>query len=342
MAEPNTDKLADWEVLRLIRLKCRRASRDIAAVYDRAGADYIAYADGRPEQLFSFTGAHAYADRRLWLLLEDKLKKLRATGATSVRILDAGCGPATWLRRIVTEACRLGFTSVAARGFDVSATQIETGRRLTCGLAELSGVDLTLETADLLQPLSDPDHSVDITLCLYSVLSHLPVSLLPQVAAEFARVTRGDFITTVRSIGSTPTVFVDSIEHARYFKLDYEHDRCDIEFGNGRRVAVGFHLFTAGELRACFVDHFDIEDVLGLDIFHNRFLPDRRWNPASVVIGDELIDQLAPLEERYARDPRFIERATHLLLVGHRRSKPALHRKLRRSMVHALATQPDT
>jgi hypothetical protein len=42
--------------------------------------------------------------RRFWTLLEAKLTDSRATSGSSISILDAGCGPGTWLRRLVTRA----------------------------------------------------------------------------------------------------------------------------------------------------------------------------------------------------------------------------------------------
>jgi SAM-dependent methyltransferase len=276
----------------------RISSRLAAAVYNQAGNDYVNYADGDPERLFCFGGPHAYADRQLWSEIEKKLGALRATGVSSITVLDAGCGPGTWLRRVVTHAHRLGFSKISARGFDVAVAQIQAARRL------------------LLDPLSEPEASVDITLCLYSVLSHLPVLDLPKVVSEFARVTRGYFITTVRSIGSAPTAFVDSIEEAKHFKLDHRLDRCEVEFRNGCHIAVNFHLFAAHELKDLFQPLFGIEGLRGLDIFHTRFLPGRRWNPASVLFDERLMLELAQLEETYAADPQFMARATHLLLVG--------------------------
>jgi len=299
----------------------RPPAETVAEVYNQAGDSYVAYADGDPTQLFSFEGQHAYADRRLWSVLTKKLSALRATGATAVSILDAGCGPGTWLRRLVTQADLLGFSRITARGFDVAAAQIETERRVSRDLAARPGVDLTFEVADLSGPLPEADASVDIALCLYSVLSHLPVASLPAIAAEFSRVTRGHFITTVRAVGSTPTVFVDSIENARHFKLDHQLDRCEVELRGGRRMAVDFHLFCERELRDCFAVWFDIEDLSGLDIFLNRFLPDARWNPASLRADRHMLDHLAQLEETFARTPGFIEHATHLLLVGRRRAR---------------------
>ena len=122
--------------------------------------------------------------------LEAKLTHLRATGATSIKILDAGCGLGTWLRRLVTRAHAI------------------------CGM-------LTFDVA-------------------------------------------------------APTISVDSIEKARHFNHDSYRDRCEIELCNGRHIELNFHHVTASELRSCFVDHFDIEDWRGLDLFHNRFAPDPR------------------------------------------------------------------
>jgi len=157
---------------------------------------------------------------------------------------------------------------------------------------------------------------VDITLCLYSVLSHLPVTKLPRVATEIARVTKGHFVTTVRSTGSPPTAFVDSIEAARRFEMDHDLDRCEIEFHDGRRMALRFHLFTADELRSCFAEQFEIEDLCGLDIFHGRFSPDARWHPAAIGADPRFSNLLAQLEARWMHNSSFMARATHLMLVG--------------------------
>ena len=177
--------------------------------------------------------------------------------------------------------------------------------------------------------LPEADASVDLTLCLYSVLSHLPVGSLPKISAEVARVTSGHFIATVRSVGSTPTISVDSIEKARHFKHDNSRDRCEIELCDGRHIELSFHLFTAAELRSCFLDHFDIEDLRGLDLFHNRFAPDPRWNPATLVVDNQFSNELERLEKTYATSSGFMERATHLMLVARRRQTlfPSLERQ---------------
>jgi SAM-dependent methyltransferase len=241
---------------------------------------------------------------------------MRADGATTVRIVDAGCGPGTWLRRLVTAAVALGFSNISVRGFDIAETQIQTARKYSANLLDLPGVSIRFEVGDLTQPLKEEDQSVDILLSLYSVISHLPFDSLPMIAAEFGRVTKGHFITTVRSVGSQPTLFIDKIEKARHFNFDHKTDRYDIEFASGRRISFNAHLFSARELRDGFRNYFDIEDLCGLDIFHSRFVADQRWNPPSVVQDPFLPGALAKLEEAYARNPAVMERATHLLLVG--------------------------
>ena len=50
------------------------------------------------------------------------------------------------------------------------------------------------------------------------------------------------------------------------------------------------------------------------------FAPDARWNPATLDASEQLYRELACLEETFATDPNFIDRATHLLLVAHPRA----------------------
>jgi SAM-dependent methyltransferase len=296
------------------------ATDDVADIYNQAGDDYVSYADGDPSQPFSFVGMHAYADRCVWALLETKLADLRASGASSVRFLDAGCGPGTWLRRLVIRARALGFTSITARGFDIAQAQIQRARLAAQNLASLPGVNITFDVADLTDRLPEPDASVDITLCLYSALSHLPVARLADISTEMARVTSGHFVTTVRPIGSTPTAFVESVDNIRRLKQDHVRDRCEIDLSDGRRMSFGFHLFSAVELRNHFASCFDIEDMRGLDLFHSRFMPDPRWNPVFPPGAGQLAE-LERLEKTYATSPEFMERAAHLLLVARSRRR---------------------
>ena len=244
-----------------VRAVDNEATDDVADIYNRAGDNYVSYADGDPSQPFAFDGMHAYADRCVWAVLEKKLTDLRASGASSVRLLDAGCGPGTWLRRLVIRAHALGFSSITARGFDIAQAQIQRAQLASRNLADLPGVDLKFDVANLMDRLPESDASVDLTLCLYSALSHLHVASLKDISTEIARVTSGHLVTTVRPVGSTPTGFVDSVENVRRLKQDHVMDHCEIDISDGRRLAFGFHLFTAVELRDLFSRYFDIEDL---------------------------------------------------------------------------------
>jgi SAM-dependent methyltransferase len=87
--------------------------KNVADIYNQANDDYITYADGDPTQPFAFDGLHAYADRCVWAFLERKLAELRASCASAVSFLDAGCGPGTWLRRLVIRARALGLAGLS-------------------------------------------------------------------------------------------------------------------------------------------------------------------------------------------------------------------------------------
>jgi SAM-dependent methyltransferase len=293
--------------------------RAVVTAYNQAGDKYLAYADGDPGQLYAFDGQYAYGDRCVWELLDAKLRALRATGAASIRVLDLGCGPGTWLRRVVTQARALGFDSIAARGIDIADAQVRRARELAADLSGLPGVRLSFEVGDIFEPLAEADASADLCLCLCAVLNHIPAQDLPAVIAEIARVTSGYFITTVRAVGSTPTIYVEGIEQARRFRQNNRTDRLDVEFQNGRRTSFNSHLFGAADLRSLVASHLDVDDICGLDLFHGRFAADPRWNPRDTEINRQFSSELDQLEKAYCRDPEFIDHATHLLLVGRRR-----------------------
>jgi hypothetical protein len=110
------------------------------------------------------------------------------------------------------------------------------------------------------------------------------------------------------------------MEKVRQLKQDHGRNRCEIELCDGRRMAFNVHLFTASELRTFFASRFDIEDLRGLDLFHSRFSPDPRWNPARSRVDGPFSDELVRLEEEYATRREFMDRAVHLLLVARSRA----------------------
>lgn len=289
----------------------------IAAAYNEAGYRYSKYADGGGRELFAFEGRHAYGDRKTWEVMQSKLLALRAQGARQLRVADLGCGPGTWLCRIVTRARQMGFEDITAWGFDIADAQLSRARALSRGLAELPGVAITFGHGDLRDPIAVSD--CDITLCLHGVLNHIPPAELPQLLQRISDATRGYFIASVRAIGSTPTIYVDDVASALRFYQDNQLDRLDVEFANGRRASFQSHLFSHGELLRLAAAFFEVEGIRGVDLFHSRFAGDTRWNPAAATPLTRLTQELTRLEDKYCRDPGFVNHATQLLMEARSR-----------------------
>jgi SAM-dependent methyltransferase len=285
----------------------------IASAYNEAGYRYGKYADGSARNLFTFDGRHAYSDRKAWDLIEGRILELRARGVRNLRVLDIGCGPGTWLRRVVVRARQLGF-EITAQGIDIADAQVSRARALSRQLTDLDGVSLSFSYGDLRGKL--PSGNFDLCLCLFGVLNHVPAAELPDVFARVGAATNGYFIASVRAVGSTPTVYVDDVASALRFYQDNRIDRLDVEFSNGRRNRFASHLFSRAELVRLASVRFELDDVCGLDLFHGRFANDPRWNPPNSTMLGRLSQELARLEERYCRDPGFIDHATHLLITA--------------------------
>jgi len=286
-----------------------------AAAYDAAGRDYLAYADGDASQDFCFDGTYGFADREIWQRIERKLAQLAADGHHTLRVLDAGCGPGTWLRRVVLRARALGFKTVLAYGFDLSPVMVNLALAQAAGITTDS-ITLTYTQGDITGALPFEDHSFDLSLCLYGVLNHLPAAALAAVAAELARVTSDTMFVTVRAAGSQPTIYVDGLARARAFHQDNVNDWMDVDLEDGRRLGFRSHLFTAADLQALFEPHLATTTMFGLDVFHSRFASHPDWNPPAISGQTDFEEDLDRLEKTYASSPHFIDRAVHILLIG--------------------------
>jgi len=92
----------------------------------------------------------------------------------------------------------------------------------------------------------------------------------------------------------------------------------NVEMMDGRRLGFAMHLFTSTELRALFQSRLSEISSVGLDVFHSRFAHNPDWNPPLAAYDGDLEDELAELEQLYASNPKFIDHAAHILLVGER------------------------
>ena len=285
-----------------------------AAAYDGAGQDYVAYADGGFDRPFDFTGALGHADREVWRRIDLALTRLAAGGSRSLKVFDAGCGPGTWLRRIALRARELGFAALELRGLDISPKMAA----LAQDRLDLDGIslDIRVDVGDLGEKLPYCKGNFDISLCLFGVLNHLSAQAQQTLAASLARVTNDTLFVTVRTAGSLPTIYVDGVEKARSYHQDNAAGWLEIDMQDGRHVALPSHLFTCDELAALFAPHLATVSFAGLDLFASRFAPDPHWNPVTLKGQAEFDEYLGWLEQYFASNPSFIDRAAHILLTG--------------------------
>ncbi|MCJ8159345.1 class I SAM-dependent methyltransferase [Sphingomonas sp. LaA6.9] len=308
--------MASRSVLSLNSRRTPGTHDEIARAYDSAGVHYLTYADGPGRDLFDFGGRYSYGDRRIWTAIEARLVALAEAGCETLRVLDIGCGPGTWLRRVVVRAWALGIPHIEARGFDISGEQIAIARMRANDLRDHAGVRLRFETADMTHKLPEATGSVDLCLCLNGVLNHVEMERQASVCAELARVTRGALLVSVRTVGSQPSIFVDHVERATAFRQDHHTNRLVIDLSDGRHIEFSSHCFAARELEALLAPHIGITRLCGLDLFHSRFAPDPRWNPEEGAESDDFHADLERLELSYSSDPRYIDHATHLLMLA--------------------------
>lgn len=298
------------------RVSAMEAHCNVGLDYDRAGERYRAYADGDVRKLYEFDSQYAYGDREIWGIVEQTMSTLRDSGIHELSVVDLGCGPGTWLRRIVDRAGQMGFTRITARGIDLAEAQVRQARLLSNDLACQPGVDLRFETGDIRQRRREADHSVDICLCLYGVLNHLDAEDLPNVFAEAARITRGRLIATLRATGSKPTIYVDAVKAAKAYHQDHVHGQLTVEFKDGRQTTFPSRLFSAAQIRSVAATALQIDELSGLDLFHGRFASDPDWNPPQAESDRRFEQVLQQLEHRFRHDAAFLDHATHLLLVA--------------------------
>lgn len=175
---------------------------------------------------------------------------LRAGGAGDLSLVDLGCGPGTWLRRVVDRAQQLGFAEITARGVDLVEDQICRARVLSQALARRMGVSLRFEVGDILERMAETDGAIDLCLCLYGVLNHLSPDDPPVVFSEAGRITGGKFVAILRAVGSMPTIYVNGVKATKAYHQDNVNGGLCIEFQDGSQTSVPSRLFSAAEIRS--------------------------------------------------------------------------------------------
>ena len=201
------------------------------------------------------------------------------TGVSTVRVLDAGCGPGTWIRRIAAYAHRQGI-DVEAIGVDISEGQLEIARsRAESFKARHPNARWKLEflTHDLADPLPWPDGHFHMVVCNYVVLNHLPKSALARVVKELCRVATCRVIATVRALAGPPTGCIIGTEQVREYHQDCGRGELKLVLKDGTEHLLTFNIYSAETLRALFSPHATVVDLRAIDLFLTRFAPDANW-----------------------------------------------------------------
>ncbi len=294
----------------------------IASAYDHVGAQYGQYADGEaPEDPATAAVRSAHADAIVWAAICKAIDELRDSGATTLRVLDAGCGPGSWLRRISARARRQGL-AVDALGFDISMGQLRIARReadrFLADFADRDMVKLRFVEHDLTKPLPWADGRFHIVVCNYAVLNHLPRAALPEVVRELSRVASFRVIATARALASPPTASIASLDQVLDYHQDCGNGTLALNLKDGTKHVFTFNLYGARTLEALFANCGSVLEIRAIDLFQSRFAADVNWTASlmsSLPGRQEVVQKLRQIEEELCRLPGWIDHGTHVLIV---------------------------
>lgn len=296
--------------------------RAIASAYDHVGGEYGSYADGDGlEDPSEGPSRFAHADAIVWETIRKTIDQLRGTGVSTVRVLDAGCGPGTWIRRIAAYAHRQGI-DVEATGIDISEGQLEIARgRAQSFKARHPDARWTLEFShhDLAEPLPWPDGHFHMVVCNYVVLNHLPKSALARAVKELCRVATCRVIATVRALAGPATGCIIGTEKVREYHQDCGRGELKLALKDGTEHLLTFNIYSAETLRTLFSPHATIVDLRAVDLFLTRFAPDANWtgNLVNCMTGrQEVIRKLQESQEALCRQPGWVDHGTHVLIIA--------------------------
>jgi SAM-dependent methyltransferase len=300
-----------------------RAPNTIADAYDHVGHAYTRYADGEEaDDPASAAVRSAHADTIVWQTLRTAIGELRDQGVSCLRVLDAGCGPGTWLTRIAADAHRQAL-DVEGVGFDISGGQLAIAReRASSLLANSTGRSrpkLKFVEYSLTEPLPWPDGHFHMVLCNFAVLNHLPRAALPGAIGELCRVASDRVVATLRALASPPTACIVGPEQVYDLREDCARGELAVTLKDGTRHVLTFNLYSADTLRALFASEATILDLRAVDLFVSRFAPDARWTEVLVnrLAGrPEFVQRLKDLEEPLCRLPGWIDHGTHVLVAA--------------------------
>jgi len=297
-----------------------------ARAYDQVGEAYGAYADGGEADEGCSKSRFAHADAIVWDSIRATIDELRETGITELRLLDAGCGPGTWVGRVVAYARHVNL-GIDATGFDIAKGQLEIARRRMDWPAGASAnTRVRFLTHNLADPFPWSDGKFHIVLCNYIVLNHLDRSALPAAVGELCRVANHRVIATLRAVASPVTACIIGTENVSRYHHDRQSGELRLVLKDGSEHLLTLNLYSAERLKALFGTRAIIKDLRAVDLFLSRFALDENWTAqlASALPGrSQVLRSLREAEEQLCREPAWLDHGTHVLLVAQPRADVA-------------------
>jgi len=300
---------------------------EIADAYNHVGDGYGCYADGNWDDDPAMSHVRsAHADSLVWAAICTVIDQLQASGVATLRLLDAGCGPGAWTKRIANRALRQGL-KVEAIGFDISSGQLAIACKQADYFCSSFPEDLRPRLQfiehNLAMPLPWDDGQFHLVLCNFAVLNHLRSTVLPSVVSELCRVSSFRTISTVRALASPPTACIVGLNQACEVHQDSDAGELTVVLKDGTRHRFPFNLYSAEKLKTAFAPFAEVIDIRAVDLFVNRFSSDSNWaaNPISSLPGrGDVLATLRELEESFCRLPGWIDHGTHVLIVAEPRA----------------------
>lgn len=291
------------------------------AAYNAFSDDYVSYSDGDVRNhLYDFKERqYSFADAKLWKKIKEVIAwSQKGNGKSPISVLDVGCGPGTWLLRLA-DTFSADSNTLSGVGGDKSPSMIQlANQHLSNYLTNNPGrqLDLSFSEIDLTESLPYADNQFDVSLCLYTVLNHIPISSISTAIQEMWRVTKKVNVSVVRSVLGMPTVYVCGLGKIEEYKqtdnlLTFRHQ-------NGYTGTLISHLFTYQEIIDAFEKVSRVKECFGLDIFMSRFFRPSAWirNTKEILpVPQPVLEQLQMWEEKVCHDPSWVDFGNHIVII---------------------------
>ncbi|WP_295485079.1 class I SAM-dependent methyltransferase [uncultured Pseudomonas sp.] len=305
------------------------ANEGVKNFYDAFSDSYTDYANGTSalSELLALketdiSHAFSWGDVQTWQSIAQSLdliidQRRQSCDSTPISVVDIGCGDGTWALRIANHCVGRG-ASVNVVCLDLSPAMLESASTRFdefLSHSEPGQVTVTYELCDLATGLAEhiKARGFDMTLCLHTVLNHLPAASLSFAIAELVAATCGFLHFSVKPPFSRPTFYAAPMSDILHFDRRNEHLYAVDRAGS-------FHI-----LRSNLISHQQLEDALaplpgraafiGLDVLVSRMTPDPRWvgdDPTAKLLP---IEDLLSLESKTALDARYLNFANHILAI---------------------------